>query len=146
MKFFQVGSVFCIGAFLVAGMCCFNSVSHAADIDLWLDMFDRELEPGDSFTLEIVTMNTGEALPEAAVCLLLEISGQFWCWPSWQTLETGFDYQILPIPEGRTKKWVFNSAWPDVPSAGIELYFWSAALDVNLTELLTPVYRLSWTY
>jgi len=132
--------------FMILAVCFSGAVSHADDLAFWLDMWDTDLESGDSLVLEICTMNEGEEIPEAAFCLLLEVNGQFWCWPSWQSMDVGFDYQIRTIQEGRIKSWVFNTGWPDVPSAGIDLYFWGAVLDVNLTKLLAPYDKVTWTY
>ncbi|MBN1295758.1 hypothetical protein JXA80_03195 [bacterium] len=86
---------------LIPAVLCPAAAVYSGDIDLWLDMYETEMSPGDSFTLEIVTMNTGDPIPETAFCLLLDIGGQFWCWPSWKSMLDGRTF-LHPGPTPRS--------------------------------------------
>ena len=93
---------------------------------------------GDVCYLDLLTNNPGE--PQAVdLYALLEVSGSYWCYPSWAPLATGLDYSPVTVAEGLDALHLIPGfVVPPVSPAG-PLYFYAAMFEPGTLSLDTLV-------
>lgn len=112
-----------------------------------LEMPATTFAAGDEFSLTARLGNPGQPRNDVVLCVLLEAAGSYWCWPSWKPVTEALDYRLTDVGLGTTVVSILDPFnWPDVPSAGMEFYFWGVMLDDQMTGILGDYHRLGWSY
>jgi len=113
-------------------------------VGLGLDMGAHIFNEGDPCYLYLNVVNN---LAEVDVDLfvLLDVYGNYWCYPGWRSLTDQLDWETLNLPAGHTEVYhlidVFNM--PPVSAAG-PLYFYAAMFNegqLDLSNLVSNVAR-----
>ena len=93
---------------------------------------------GDICELDLEISNAGQ--PRAAdLYVLLDVFGAYWCYPSWQPLAAGLDYEALTVPAGSsTLVLIPEFTMPAVSPCG-PLYFYAAMFEPGTLSLETLV-------
>ena len=85
---------------------------------------------GDLFWLDAELRNPGERLDSVRVYLFLEAYGQYWCAPSYQPLEAGFDSFTLPLESGISGLSVIDTfTWPNGCGQAVGFRFLGGIID-----------------
>ncbi|MBN2053606.1 CotH kinase family protein [bacterium] len=112
-----------------------NSACPTSD-GMTLFLEDRDLVQGDLFDLHFTLgPHSGDAVLDAYI--LLGVGDSYWCWPSWQPLEEGLDFQRYDMPA-----WTMPAVdalvfeWPYVDGSFTGLYFYGAAFQAGTFDLV----------
>jgi len=98
------------------------------EIGTRLEISGQYFEPGDIFWLMAYLDNSGTALFNVPLVVVLQVDGMFWFWNDW----TGsLDTIPVHVPTGTTGMPIISAfAWPDVGwHAAEDIAFWSALLS-----------------
>ena len=106
------------------------------EITLWMPA--TTFAEGDPCLLDLQIENLGAPRP-ADLYVLLDVFGAYWCYPSWQPLDAGIDYQTITVPGGSsTLTLIPDFTMPAVSSIG-PLYFYAAMFEPGTLSLDTLV-------
>lgn len=103
-----------------------------------LDLSTWHFDANDMFYLNTLVCNAEESLLiDHHVMVLLGIFGEYFCLPSWISLDSGLDSYQGVIPPGRTE---FNTVpffrWPDVEGSVSGVLFYGAILDPEMSNVV----------
>lgn len=84
---------------------------------------------GDNCSLDLRVLNQG-LTQTVDLYILLEIAGEYWCYPSWIDLHSGVDFQQRSIPSGLNETWSIIPMFvmPGVSPFG-PMYFYSIMFE-----------------
>ncbi|MCD4655373.1 S8 family serine peptidase [bacterium] len=91
--------------------------------------YNRNLDPpyGDPFNLHGYIFNPGGEIA-AQRWVLMQIFDMFWTWPTWESLDDGYAYEDVTIPNGHSYQEFLAFEWPDLDSDFDDIIFWFAHL------------------
>jgi hypothetical protein len=106
------------------------------DEGIHLTLNDAIFHPGGTFLLQMFTVNNtgGQRLLE--MYIFLELSGQYWFWPTWVGFPPDVDFEIRPVSAGRSDtEDILNFVCPtNVPPIN-GLIFWGGMLEPGTANL-----------
>ncbi len=113
-----------------------------------LIMEDTVMETGDTFDLHLNLTNDGETLLAADIWIILDVFGQYWVYPSWQSIDDGIDFQDgIYVDNGNTyAEDVMTFTWPDVGGAVSGLNFYGAAFHADSFLFIGDIAVVPWEY
>lgn len=96
-----------------------------------------EYHPGDVCWLHAIIGNPGDALPDMALVVMLDIgTGEYWFYPSWCKYPPDIDFDLLSVPHGYHLEVIIPEfRWPEGAGAADGLVFWGALLDKDLSAV-----------
>jgi len=103
------------------------------------------LMPGNYFKpyfpcwLDALICNTSAARRNVPLFVLLEVAGEYFCYPSWRPLSSeGADYETLPnVPTGRTRIQIIpDFSWPENTGHADGLHVYAALVDLEQGALI----------
>ena len=107
-----------------------------AQIQLALSMPATHFGEGDQCALDLAMDNPGTARA-VDLYVLLDVFGAYWCYPSWQSLDVGLDYEAVTVPAGDSSITLISQfAMPAVSPCG-PLYFYAAMFAPGTLSLET---------
>ncbi|MBN1295469.1 hypothetical protein JXA80_01735 [bacterium] len=117
---------------------------NPAETGVTLHLNQEEFRKWDTFHLSRTVVNSGSGLTVDEY-ILLEVYGQFWFWPSWNT--TG-DYlrRTLGADTIYAAETVMSFMWPEVEGSAAGLRFWAAMLDRDRQTLYGGFDKVDWGY
>jgi hypothetical protein len=93
---------------------------------------------GDPCALDLEISNL-DAARDADLYVLLDVFGVYWCYPSWQPLDVGLDYEAVTVPTGDSSLTLIAAfTMPAVSPLG-PLYFYAALFEPGTLSLETLV-------
>ncbi|GEM_PF-3217412 len=114
-------------------------------MELILD--DQELAAGDSFNLHMYLHNPDVDSYVADAYILLDVYGNYWCWPSWKSLNEGLDKKVETIP-GMTSmhEAVLEFEWPAGVGSANGLQFIGCLFAPDTWDMIGTPQIISWSY
>jgi len=113
-----------------------------------LSLDDRLLESGDVFRLHYTLLNSTEQAQVMDAWILLEVFGEFWCYPSWKHLDEGVDFnpgiQVEPLENYSEDVLIF--IWPESMGSAYGLRFFGAAVDPAQNQIVGSLQTIPWGY
>ncbi len=107
------------------------------------------LSQGDEFYLHYYINNTGDQTFTADVWIILDVYGNYWCYPGWKNLETGVDFKPnLTVSPGihSFHEDVLRFFWPENAGAADGLKFYGALFISGTFELIGNIETIDWGY
>ncbi|MBN2053814.1 hypothetical protein JW905_02750 [bacterium] len=102
---------------------------------------------GDTFFLDLITVNPEPAMADVPMVIMLEVHGVYFMWPSWRTIDAGFDYAMRTLPTGLFSHEIITPLiWPENVGTQAGLLFYGALLSSDMTELRCPLDVILWGY
>jgi hypothetical protein len=115
-------------------------------IELQLD--DEEMTEGDRFYLHFDVRNANSEDLTVDIYILLDVFGEYWCWPSWQSIQMGLDGRmdvILPAHFSESET-VLDFIWPDITGAANGLMFYGVCCHASTFEVIGNLQVINWSY
>jgi Arylsulfotransferase (ASST) len=111
-----------------------------------LTMDDIDLQEGDLFHLYF-TLGPQDSAMTMDAYVILGVGDMFWCWPSWNTIESGLDYTSYDIPAGDIQAFdVLNFSWPGVEGSASGLVFYGAAFTEGTFDVIGDYQVIAFGY
>ncbi len=112
-----------------------NSATPAPNpLGVKLDLSENSFQPGDLFLLSATLSNPGPAIyADQPFVVLLDAYGIYFWHPDW-TQDFSYEPVFLGIDSYQME--ILRFQWPDEPSAGSGILFYSALLEKNLSQIL----------
>jgi hypothetical protein len=111
-----------------------------------LMMEDVDLQEGDHFHLYFSLGPQGSTMTMDAY-VILGVGNAFWCWPSWNTIESGLDHNTYDVPAGEILGVeVLDFYWPAVDGSASGLYFYGAAFDEGTFDVIGEFQVIDFQY
>jgi hypothetical protein len=106
-----------------------------ARLGVRLEMPATSYAPGDPCYLKAYLYNNGGVQSAVPLCVVLEISGQYWFWPHWTQ---ALDYKEVELRAGLSALWIISDfTWPDTGTETMQgITFWSALLTPDLSAVI----------
>ncbi len=96
-------------------------------------------EANDPFLLKIIMWNGKDRVSSVDVYILLEIAGEYWCWPSWSKIPD-IDYETFNLPAQSTyARTVLSFNWTAGAGSFNGAKFWTAMIFAQTTQLTCAV-------
>lgn len=116
----------------------------------WFELFLRHprIHPGDTLELEFQLQN-GSTPSSFAGVVILEVSvgnsSLFYNLPSFVSIDTGLEpIEFNALSDEFQYGSVFSMNWPDTGDLKMNLCFWGALLNPDLSDLLSDIVRADW--
>lgn len=103
------------------------------------------IKPGDLFSVDAVTGNDGSGIAEAALIVVLDVYGEYFMWPGWDSF---LAYDQISIPNGKgTVSILPRFIWPQGVGSASSIYFHGGIMSSDLTALISNVQSVEfgWT-
>ena len=111
-----------------------TATATPALIDISQAMPAQSFSEGDSCYLLLQTSNLG-APRNADLYVLLDVFGEYWCYPSWQPLDLGLDFEVVTVPAGDSDLTLIPEfTMPTVSPIG-PLHFYAALFEPGYLDL-----------
>ncbi|MBN2053605.1 aryl-sulfate sulfotransferase [bacterium] len=126
----------------------FPTMSPTATMEdgMRLMLEDDHLDYGDRCYLHF-TIGPRLNATEMDVYLLLDVFGEYWCWPEWRPLDEGIDYGTYSLDAWETvAEDVLDFTWPMVEGTGAGLLFYGAAFARDTFDLLGELQVIEFSY
>ncbi len=112
---------------------------------------DADLGTGDTFHLHFYLNNTSTTDYDADAYILLDVYGNYWCWPSWTQLDTdtgaGLDSKAFTVPGNQSvHEDVLNFTWPGNVGSATGLNFIGALFEEGTFNLIGGIETVTWQY
>jgi len=111
-------------------------------------MDDQDLTAGDRFYLYFEVRNADSDNSTVDLYVLLDVFGEYWCWPSWQSIQMGLDGRmgvVLPAYFSESET-VLDFIWPDITGAADGLMFYGLCCHASTFEIIGNLQVISWSY
>ena len=107
-------------------------------VTITLSMPAEHFTEGDNCWLKLLASNPGSER-EADLYVLLDVAGDYWCYPGWQPLAAGLVHETVTVGQG-TGEWTLIEEFtmPAVSPYG-PLFFYAAMFEVDTLSLETLV-------
>lgn len=107
---------------------------------------DMLLIAGDRFHLHF-TLGPRAIDTSLDVYILLDVYGQYWCWPDWSPMTDGIQHETYALDAWEEiARDVLDFAWPNVEGEASGLRFVGAAFTENSFELVGDVQVIEFGY
>ena len=118
----------------------------AIGLDLILE--DRDLVQGDEFYLHYYLDNSSSDAYTADVWILMDVLGEYYCYPTWVNINSGVDYleNKLVASHGLYHEDILKFEWPAVDGALGGLFFYGASFDAGTFNIIGELRILEWQY
>jgi hypothetical protein len=112
-----------------------------------LTLDDNALVANDKFHLYFDIFNPDATAFDSDAYLLLDVYGNFWCWPSWQTLDTGIDKKTISVDaESSYHEEVLEFDWPSGVGSADQLFFYGAIFAPGTFDLIGDFQTVQFSY
>jgi len=120
------------------------SAAFAEDFNVRLEMPAHCFAPGDLCSLDAYIINHSGSHRFSPLVVLLDIGNgtDYWFWPSWCHYPPDFDYYMAELPDTPDEAGfdvIPQFYWPDITGQMTGLWFWSAVLSSDLTQLASNI-------
>ncbi|MBN1354996.1 hypothetical protein JXA40_01885 [bacterium] len=123
------------------------TATPAYETGMVLILEDTDLIAGDEFYLHMFLSNRETQPLYLDAYILLDVYGNFWCWPSWRSLNTGLDGSSFILnPLSTSHEAVLRFVWPGNVGNADGLYFYGVACHAGSFDIVGPVNAISWRY
>ncbi|MBN1355162.1 hypothetical protein JXA40_02715 [bacterium] len=122
--------------------------SPPAGSGMILVLDDTRLTAGDRFHLHCIITNPQPDPLNVDLFIILDVYGQFWCWPSWQPIETGLDGMMNVPLEGYAveTETVLDFTWPQVGGSADGLMFYGLCCRASSFDFVGDLQIVPWSY
>ncbi|MCD4653938.1 VCBS repeat-containing protein, partial [bacterium] len=108
----------------------------------------ESFSPGEVFSLDAtICNNSDDMLYGTHIFVLMDIYGEFWCGPSWISLEEGVDAYTYSIPQEGWQFYVFPGfVWPEIQGHATGLKFWGAIVNNQMTDVIGEISQVQFSW
>lgn len=111
--------------------------SIPGDITVTIEMPSNLFLPGNNCYLDVLTENFGSGICRAMLILVLDVYGEIYFWPTWDTY---FDKDFIEIPSKPSRISILpDFIWPDNAGTAMGLFFHTGVLDTTMTQILSNI-------
>jgi hypothetical protein len=117
------------------------ALPYEVDLVLNHDVFNG----GEQFTLMHLLWNRTEMPVDTSICIVLEVYGFYWFWPSWSTALDYEEQTLNPTSTTPATYVILDFPWKEESGAGFASFL-SAMLSPDLTEILSNMDTASFSW
>ncbi len=117
------------------------------EIGMHLILEDDDIIAGDQLYLHFNIYNPQQEELFCDAYILLDVYGNYWCWPSWQKIQYGLEcetYSIMPC--SNLHEDVLQFIWPENAGYALGIRFLGATFHAGSWDLIGNLQMIQWSY
>jgi hypothetical protein len=119
-------------------------------LTLNLQLPQTNFKPGDIFSLDAEVFNPSTPLDSIPTFVVLQVSSEYFFWPSWRQLRSdgsGYDYAFREYPTGLISHEIIpDFIWPEGVGTLYGLIFYAVLTSPDLSGILTDIDEIAWGF